>query len=72
VIYQVVFMPGEDGWIVAECPSLPGCVTQGRTREEALANIKEAMELWLQVEAEEHGQPPEPREVELALVEVTA
>ncbi|MGC1677307.1 MAG: type II toxin-antitoxin system HicB family antitoxin [Candidatus Binataceae bacterium] len=33
----------EDGWLVAECPALPGCVSQGRTREEALANIREAI-----------------------------
>ncbi len=58
--YQVLLMPGENGWIVADCPSLPGCVSQGRTEEEALDNIKEAMELWLEVEAEKHGQPPEP------------
>jgi predicted RNase H-like HicB family nuclease len=39
---------GEDGWIVIECPSLPGCLSQGRTREEALANIREAIELSLE------------------------
>jgi predicted RNase H-like HicB family nuclease len=68
--YQVVLVPGEDGWIVADCPSLPGCVSQGRTRDEALANIKEAMELWLEVEAEQNGRAPQPVEVELAVVEV--
>jgi predicted RNase H-like HicB family nuclease len=68
--YQVVLIPGEDGWIVADCPSLPGCVSQGHTRNEALANIKEAMELWLEVEAEQTSQPPQPVEVELAVVEV--
>lgn len=44
----VVLRPGEDGWIVAECPVLPGCVSQGRTREEALANISEAIALCLE------------------------
>jgi predicted RNase H-like HicB family nuclease len=68
--YQVVLMPGEDGWIVADCPSLPGCVSQGHTRDEALANIKEAMELWLEVEAEQSSQPPQSVDVELAVVEV--
>ena len=34
----------EDGWFVAKCPSLPGCVSQGKTREEAIANIREAIE----------------------------
>ena len=41
---QALLYPGEDGYWVAECPSLPGCVSQGRTRQEALANIKEAIE----------------------------
>ncbi|MCH7472656.1 type II toxin-antitoxin system HicB family antitoxin [bacterium] len=68
--YEVLLTPGENGWIVADCPSLPGCVSQGRTREEALANIKEAMELWLEVEVEKNGGVPEPRKTELAEVEV--
>ena len=49
---MVTLEQGEDGYIVVECPSLPGCVSQGKTEEEALANIKEAIELWLEVEAE--------------------
>ena len=40
---QVLVYPGEDGYWVAECPSLPGCISQGRTKEEAIANIKEAI-----------------------------
>jgi len=40
---QVVLHPGEDGFWVVECPSLPGCVSQGRTKEEALENIREAI-----------------------------
>jgi predicted RNase H-like HicB family nuclease len=40
---QVVIYPGEDGYWVAECPSLPGCVSQGKTKEEAMQNIKEAI-----------------------------
>jgi len=40
---QVIVRSGEDGWFVAECPSLPGCVSQGTTREEAIENIKEAI-----------------------------
>jgi predicted RNase H-like HicB family nuclease len=40
----------EDGWIVAECPELPGCVSQGKTEAEALANISEAMVGWLWAE----------------------
>ena len=49
----VVLVQGEDGYVVAECPVLPGCISQGRTREEALANIKEAIELCLESREEE-------------------
>ena len=41
--FVVTLWPGEDDWIVAECPSLPGCVSQGRTKQEAIANIREAI-----------------------------
>ena len=44
---QVLIYPGEDGYWVVECPSLPGCISQGRTRPEALANIKEAIALYI-------------------------
>ena len=40
---QVIVYSGEDGYFVAECPSLPGCISQGKTREEAVVNIKEAI-----------------------------
>jgi predicted RNase H-like HicB family nuclease len=43
---QVLIYPGEDGFWVAECPSLPGCVSQGSGREEAIANIREAIEAY--------------------------
>jgi predicted RNase H-like HicB family nuclease len=41
---QVIIYPGEDGFWVAECPSLPGCVSQGENRESAITNIREAIE----------------------------
>ena len=41
---RVVMYPGEDGYVVAECPELPGCASQGRTRDDALENIREAIE----------------------------
>jgi predicted RNase H-like HicB family nuclease len=44
---QVILYPGEDGYWVAECPSLPGCISQGETREEAIANIREAIEGYI-------------------------
>jgi predicted RNase H-like HicB family nuclease len=40
---QVIVFPSEDGYWVAECPSLPGCISQGATKEEATVNIKEAI-----------------------------
>jgi predicted RNase H-like HicB family nuclease len=43
----VVLEEGEDGYIVASCPSLPGCYTQGKTEPEALANIREAIAAYL-------------------------
>lgn len=46
--FPVVLRPGEDGWIVAECPTLEGCISQGRSRDEALANIREAIALCLE------------------------
>ena len=45
--FKVVIEPGEDGYYVAWVPSLPGCISQGETLEEALKNIKEAIELYL-------------------------
>jgi len=46
---QVLIYPGEDGYWVAEVPSLPGCISQGKTRAEAVDNIKEAIELYEEV-----------------------
>ena len=45
---QVIIYPGEDGFWVAECPSLPGCISQGKTKEDALKNIKEAIDLYIE------------------------
>lgn len=44
---HVVLEPGEDGFMIASVPALPGCHTQGSTRDEALANAREAIEGWL-------------------------
>ncbi len=52
----VVFERDEDGWEVASCPTLPGCHSQGRTRDEALANIREAIRGYL-ASMREHGAP---------------
>ena len=40
---QIILYTGEDGYWVAECPSLPGCVSQGKSKEQAIENIKEAI-----------------------------
>lgn len=55
--FHVHLYPGEDGWIVAEVPALPGCISQGHTRDEALANIREAIDLCLETRAA-HNLPP--------------
>ncbi len=44
---QVILYPGESGYWVAECPSLPGCVSQGKTKEDAIQNIREAIEGYI-------------------------
>ena len=53
---QAMIYPGEDGYYVAECPSLPGCVSQGRTRQEAIDNIREAIRAYTAA-LEEDGLP---------------
>ena len=50
MMFHVVLKKEEDGWIVAECPALPGCVSQGKTEQEVLANINEAITAWLWAE----------------------
>jgi predicted RNase H-like HicB family nuclease len=54
----IVLKPGEDGYIIAECPTLPGCVTQGKTEEEAVKNAKELIELYLEVSREYNLDKP--------------
>ena len=52
--FLVLMEQGEDGYIVVECPQLPGCISQGKTRKEALQNIEEAIRGILAVR-KEHG-----------------
>jgi len=52
---RILMYPGEDGYWVAECPSLPGCISQGETHDEAIANIKEAIALYIE-SLEAHGE----------------
>jgi len=53
---SVTLFQDEDGVFVVECPSIPGCISQGKTEQEALANIKDAIRLCLEVR-EERGMP---------------
>ena len=57
--YRVLITQDEDGVFVAEAPALPGCVSQGRTRAEAVANIQEAIEAYLE-SLKAHGDPVPP------------
>ena len=67
---QIIMYPGEDGYWVVECPSLRGCISQGKTEEEAVSNIKEAIELWIE-DAIEHGEPiPDDSHIRLAYIAV--
>ena len=54
--FVVVIERDEDGMYIVECPSVPGCVSQGKTEEEAIENIKEAIKACLEVRAEQ-GMP---------------
>jgi predicted RNase H-like HicB family nuclease len=57
---QVIIYRGEDGYWVVECPSLPGCISQGKNKEEAIANIKEAIRGY--IKALEEDNLPVPKE----------
>ena len=57
--YRVIIEQGEDGMFVAECPTLPGCISQGNTRKEALTNIKDAIKGYLE-SLEKHDEPIPP------------
>jgi antitoxin HicB len=59
VKYRAYLQQDEDGMFVATCPSLPGCVSQGRTRAEATENIREAIEGYL-ISLRKHGDPVPP------------
>jgi predicted RNase H-like HicB family nuclease len=65
--YLVTLIAGEDGYIVAECPALPGCVSQGKTREEALRNIQEAIEGIIEVRKAQNLPIPSPDIVEVSV-----
>ena len=57
--YRILIEQDEDGIFIAECPSLPGCISQGNSRSEALENIREAMLAYIE-SLEKHGDPIPP------------
>jgi predicted RNase H-like HicB family nuclease len=65
--FDIILDRDEDGVWIAECPSIPGCVSQGHTKDEALTNVQEAISLCLEVRAEK-GLPLtiETRQIEVA------
>jgi predicted RNase H-like HicB family nuclease len=65
---KVVVQPGEDKGFVAQVPALRGCWSQGATREEAIANVREAIEAWLEVEQDKAEHTGGPVDVELVNV----
>ncbi|TMB94858.1 MAG: type II toxin-antitoxin system HicB family antitoxin [Chloroflexi bacterium] len=67
--FLVTLEKDEDGYIVVECPALPGCLSQGKTRDEALANIKDAIEGYL-ASLQKHGEPLPDAEVTSVEVKV--
>ena len=69
--FTVILEPEEDGGYSVHCPALPGCVSQGDTRDEALANILEAMTLVLEV-MQEQGTPIPDETTEVIVQEIAA
>ncbi|NIA29099.1 MAG: hypothetical protein GWP06_04195 [Actinobacteria bacterium] len=66
--YRIIVKQDEDGVFIAECLSLPGCISQGKTRDEAVINIKDAMKGYLE-SLEKHSEPIPPS-IEEEIVEV--
>jgi predicted RNase H-like HicB family nuclease len=68
MVLKVVIEPGEDSGFVAHVPALRGCWSKGKTRDEVLSNIRQAIEGWLEVEQDKMEQPGGSEEVELVTV----
>ena len=66
---EVILHPGEDSYWVVECPSLPGCISQGKTKREAIKNIKEAINCYIHaLEGDNLPVPKEKFEVSVVVV----
>ncbi|MCX6375777.1 MAG: type II toxin-antitoxin system HicB family antitoxin [Armatimonadetes bacterium] len=68
--FRITIEQDEDGMFIAECPSLPGCISQGGTRAEALENIRDAIQGYLE-SLRKHGEPIPPG-IDEEIVEVAA
>ncbi len=68
--YRIIIEQDEDGIYVAQCPSLPGCISQGKTRKEALNNIEDAMKGYL--ESLKKHKEPIPPSIEEETIEINA
>jgi predicted RNase H-like HicB family nuclease len=66
-VRQAILYPGEDGYWVVECTSLPGCISQGKTKEEAVQNIREAIEGYV---LQDDGLPIPPERFDAVLLAV--
>jgi len=65
---KVIIEPGEDSGFIAHVPALRGCWSQGASRDDLLANIREAIEAWLEAEQDKSEHPTAPADVELLSV----
>ena len=68
--YRILIEPDEDGIFVAECPSLPGCISQGKSRQEVLINIQDAIKGYLE-SLRKHNDPVPPS-IEEEIVEIAS
>ena len=66
--FRVIIEQDEDGMFVAECPSLPGCISQGKSRSEAIDNVKDAVKGYLE-SLKKHNEPIPPS-IEEEMVEI--
>lgn len=67
---QVILHPGENGFWIAEVPSLPGCISQGPTKEEAIRNVREAIDAWIGAAHDLRREvPPETFQTQVCVVE---
>ena len=64
---RIILEPSDEGGFTAVVPALPGCISEGDTRDEALANIQEAIQLYLEPVDSDEAVPPDAEVVEIAL-----